>query len=88
MNNHHKLEKFSPSMLIDYISCPECNFHSDSTLAIVKNGDENGAYNIARKGIMALEKIKQYKKQNGGLDKMNWGDLFIGIEEWDKFTQK
>jgi hypothetical protein len=37
---------------------------------------------------MVLEKIKQYKKRNGSLDQMNWGDLFIGIEEWDKFTQK
>jgi CRISPR-associated protein Cpf1 len=73
---------------IDYISCPGCSFHSDEKLAIVKNGDENGAYNIARKGIMVLEKIKQYKKRNGSLDQMNWGDLFIGIEEWDKFTQK
>jgi len=73
---------------IDYISCPECGFHSDDKSAIVKNADENGAYNIARKGIMVLEKIKQYKNQNGGLDKMNWGDMFIGIEEWDKFTQK
>ena len=71
---------------IDYISCPECGFHTDKSENI-KNGDDNGAYNIARKGIMILEKIKQYKKKNGNLDKMNWGDLFIDIEEWDKFTQ-
>ena len=73
---------------IDYISCPKCGFCSDDESAIVKNGDENGAYNIARKGIMVLEKIKQYKKENGILDKMNWGDLFIDIDEWDKFVQK
>ena len=52
------------------------------------NGDANGAFNIARKGIMILEKIKQYKETNGSLDKMGWGDLVIGIEEWDKFTQQ
>lgn len=72
---------------IDYISCPECGFHSDKS-SDIKNGDDNGAYNIARKGIMILEKIKQYKKKNGSLDKIGWGDLFISIEEWDKFTQQ
>ena len=71
---------------IDYISCPECGFHTDKSKEI-KNGDDNGAYNIARKGIMILEKIKQYKQKNRTLDKMNWGDLFIDLEEWDKFTQ-
>lgn len=71
---------------IDYIDCPECGFHTDKSDDI-KNGDDNGAYNIARKGIMILEKIKQYKKKNGSLDKLGWGDLFIDIEEWDKFSQ-
>lgn len=71
---------------VDYISCPECGFHSDKS-SNIENGDDNGAYNIARKGIMILEKIKQYKKNNGSLNGMNWGDLFIDIEEWDKFTQ-
>lgn len=75
---------------IDYIQCPSCNFDSNSKKGFQGqeyNGDANGAYNIARKGIMILEKIKQYK-ENGDLDQMNWGDLVIGIEEWDKFTQK
>ena len=73
---------------IDYISCPECGFHSDKSESIeIKNGDDNGSYNIARKGIMILEKIKQFKRKNGSLDKMNWGDLFIDTEEWDKFAQ-
>jgi len=71
---------------IDYISCPECGFHTDESEDI-KNGDDNGAYNIGRKGTMILEKIKQFKSKNGNIDKMNWGDLFIDIEEWDKFAQ-
>lgn len=76
---------------VDYISCPECGFDSnrqDNKLKGIENGDANGAYNIARKGIMILEKIKQFKKNNGNLEKINWGDLFIDLEEWDKFTQK
>ncbi|MFH1175306.1 MAG: type V CRISPR-associated protein Cas12a/Cpf1 [bacterium] len=43
------------------------------------NGDANGAYNIARKGLMIIEKIKNnYEKP----------DLFISKTEWDKFVQK
>lgn len=74
---------------IDYIQCPVCCFDSRKGFQGKEyNGDANGAYNIARKGIMILEKIKQFKDKNGGLDKMGWGDLVINIEEWDKFTQK
>jgi hypothetical protein len=28
----------------------------------VPNGDANGAYNIARKGIMMFERIKEFEK--------------------------
>ncbi|MBI5401559.1 type V CRISPR-associated protein Cas12a/Cpf1 [Candidatus Wolfebacteria bacterium] len=73
---------------IDYIQCSQCGFDSRKGYQGCEfNGDANGSYNIARKGIMILEKIRQYKKKNGNLDKMNWGDLFIDIEEWDKFSQ-
>ena len=73
---------------IDQINCPHCGFHSDKKFNGVDfNGDANGAYNIARKGVMILEKINQYHNVNKTLDKMNWGDLFIDIEEWDKHTQ-
>lgn len=43
------------------------------------NGDANGAYNIARKGIIILQKIKE---------KADNPDLFISKLEWDKFVQK
>lgn len=74
---------------IDHINCPSCGFHSNNQFKGFEfNGDANGAYNVARKGIMILEKISQYfKEHQDSLDGMNWGDLFIDIEEWDKFTQ-
>ena len=74
---------------VDYIQCPACGFDSQKMefQGFSWNGDANGAYNIARKGVMILEKIKQYKNKNGSLDKMNWGDLSISIDEWDKFSQ-
>ncbi|TSC78600.1 MAG: hypothetical protein G01um101433_161 [Parcubacteria group bacterium Gr01-1014_33] len=73
---------------IDYINCPDCGFHSEKGFnGCIFNGDANGAYNIARKGMLILKKINQYKDQHHTMDKMGWGDLFIGIEEWDKYTQ-
>jgi len=51
-----------------------------------KNGDANGAYNIARKGIIILDKISRYKKENGSTDKMKWDDLYISHIEWDNFV--
>lgn len=38
--------------------------------------DANGAYNIARKWILMLEKIKQWKKS-----------LYVSDTEWDDFVQ-
>ena len=45
------------------------------------NGDANGAYNIARKGNMILERIRA----NPEIEEK---DLFIRKEEWDKYSQK
>lgn len=73
---------------VDYIHCPECGF--DSRKGFQKkefNGDANGAYNIARKGIMILNKIRQFE-ENEDITKMEWGDLSVSITEWDKFTQQ
>jgi CRISPR-associated protein Cpf1 len=42
------------------------------------NGDANGAYNIARKGLLMLQKIH---------DDPQKPDLYISINEWDKFAQ-
>ncbi|OGF20863.1 type V CRISPR-associated protein Cpf1 [Candidatus Falkowbacteria bacterium RBG_13_39_14] len=66
---------------IDYIQCPVCGFHSDDGFRGNKfNGDANGAYNIARKGRLILEKINQHKN----LKELKTGDLSVNIVEWDK----
>lgn len=43
------------------------------------NGDANGAYNIARKGIIILENISK---------KPDRPDLFVSKKDWDKHTQE
>ena len=76
---------------IDYIQCPRCGFHSDNPpkeLEQIKDADANGAYNIARKGILILNKIKQFNENKKELKQIKSNDLFINIDEWDKFAQK
>lgn len=51
-----------------------------------QNGDDNGAYNIARKGIIILEKISEYHKKNGNCEKLSWNDLYISHVDWDNFV--
>lgn len=73
----------------DYIHCARCGFDSRNGFHGQGefSGDTNGAYNIARKGMLIIEKIRQFKNNGGDLLKMSWGDLSVSIEEWDKFTQ-
>ncbi len=47
-----------------------------------KNGDDNGAFNIARKGILILQRISE--KPNG---KVGWAELSISQIAWDNFAQ-
>ncbi|MFA5211060.1 MAG: type V CRISPR-associated protein Cas12a/Cpf1 [Patescibacteria group bacterium] len=72
----------------DFILSPvrdEINFkHFDSRMIkenekLPQNGDANGAYNIAKKGIIMFERIKEKPEKP---------NLFIKNQEWDKFTQK
>ncbi len=56
------------------------------------NGDANGAFNIARKGIVILNKIAKWRKENEKLKKESkkekfYPDLYISYLEWDKFVQ-
>jgi|BioPla2DNA2_1021312.scaffolds.fasta_scaffold01579_15 hypothetical protein len=61
-----------------YLQCPACEFHSDNGFQGTHfNWDANGAYNIARKGVMILNKINDNEKT-----------LWITNVEWDNFTQK
>src|SRR5690606_15590051 len=53
-----------------------------------KNGDDNGAYNIARKGVMILDKISKFYSENGDCGKLKWGDLYVSNKEWDDFVRK
>jgi len=56
------------------------------------NGDANGAFNIARKGIIILDKIKKWREENEKLKKKGkeekfYPDLYIPNLEWDEFVQ-
>lgn len=63
----------------DFISCPCCGFYSDNWFEWFEfNWDANGAYNIARKGIIMLENIKvNPEKPNLFVKNMDW-DEFLG----------
>ena len=64
----------------DYIECPHCHFHSEKGFHGHKwNGDANGAFNIARKGLIIVERIQASNEP----EKMTWGDLSVGIKDWD-----
>jgi len=52
-----------------------------------QNGDDNGAYNIARKGICILKKISKYYNRNKDCKKITWNDLHVSNSDWDNFTQ-
>lgn len=52
--------------------------------SLPKNGDENGAYNIARKWIIILERINDWAEQT----KEKYPDLYISREHWDNFITK
>ncbi len=51
------------------------------------NGDENGAYNIARKGIIILAKISRFVQEENTAAKMNWSDLYVSHTEWDNWAR-
>jgi hypothetical protein len=59
-----------------------------------QNGDDNGAYNIARKGIIILkDKLSAWGKENKRLKKENkkekyYPDLYISHTDWDNFAQR
>lgn len=60
------------------------NFGKD----LPRNGDENGAYNIARKGVIILKKIADFYNEHGSCEKMKWNDLYISHKDWDNFACK
>jgi len=84
-------EKATDTNKQDYILSPVAPFfdsRKDNDKNLPINGDDNGAYNIARKGVVILSKISEYSKQNGNCQNMKWGDLFISNTDWDNFATK
>lgn len=83
----------------DFISCPVCHFHSENNLNGFEvkyigekdfefNGDANGAFNIARKGALVLQKLEKIQEVKKDVESIDYIDLTITQEEWDKFTQR
>jgi len=73
----------------DFILSPVEPFfdsRKDNGKKFPKNGDDNGAYNIARKGIIILRRISRFAKKNKNCEKMKWKDLYISDREWDEFV--
>ncbi|EKE28449.1 MAG: hypothetical protein ACD_3C00058G0015 [uncultured bacterium (gcode 4)] len=63
----------------DYISCPSCYYHSNNWLQWFEfNWDANWAYNIARKGIILLDRIRKNQEKP---------DLYVSDIDWDNFVQ-
>lgn len=48
------------------------------------DADANGAYHIALKGLLCLQRIDQYADENG---RMDWSYLDIKQEEWFRYMQ-
>lgn len=71
---------------IDYLVSPVCNekgefFDSRNVdKALPQNADANGAYNIARKGLILLDRIKESTSDK----KLNFS---ITNKEWLSFVQ-
>lgn len=64
---------------IDYITCPVCHYHSKNWFQNLQyNADANWAYNIARKWIIMLNRIKNNFEKP---------DLYVSDITWDNFTQ-
>lgn len=79
----------------DFISCPCCYFDSrnNDNEIWIENWDDNGAFNIARKWIMIIEKINNWKKDNEKLSQewkkeKSYPDLYIKIKEFDNRFRK
>jgi CRISPR-associated protein Cpf1 len=72
---------------VDYLISPVAdlngNFYDSRTadITLPKDADANGAYNIARKGLMLIEKIKNASD-------MKKVDLKITNKEWLQFAQR
>lgn len=92
IRNTNKDEKWDEN---DFIYSPVYPFFDSrkENKIWVKNWDDNWAYNIARKWVIILKKISEWKKENDEKRKkwekeISYPDLFISNISWDNFTQK
>ncbi len=71
-NSDHEKEK-------DYIQCPSCGFDSrkDKFQRYERDWDANGAYNIALRWKIIIDKIRKGEKNLG-----------VSLVEWDRFREK
>ncbi len=79
----------------DVISCPKCGFDSSNDnkntipeVSKIENGDANGAYNIARRGLMIYQKIRNFVNSGKTIDKIEKQDLKVDLTDWDKETYR
>jgi hypothetical protein len=63
----------------DFILCPACHFDSRDKNTLIPNGDANGGYNIARKGIILLQRITANPQKP---------ILTISNRDWDEFVRR
>ncbi len=69
-------------------------FSKKYDVTLPQNGDDNGAYNIARKGIIILkDKLPNWYEENKELKFQNkkekfYPDLYISHKDWDDFAVK
>ncbi|PJC19762.1 MAG: type V CRISPR-associated protein Cpf1, partial [Candidatus Yonathbacteria bacterium CG_4_9_14_0_2_um_filter_47_74] len=70
---------FIASPVVPFFTTPNPYTKENLCGLVIENGDANGAYNIARKGIMMLERIKQTQANP---------DLYISKSDWDEWLMK
>ena len=63
----------------DVLLCPKCHFDTRNA-EILTNADAVGAYNIARRAMIAIEKIRQADRY------LQSKDIKVLLKEWDKYT--
>ena len=94
----HKNEdgKLDETKSIDAIRCPSCGFdtaHNETNKArnieLINDADANGAYNIARKGIMMLKRIERAAQLDIQTKsaKPSIPNLYISDSQWDEYSQ-
>ena len=69
----------------DFIASPVCPFYDSRKVesdSLPKDSDANGAYNVARKGIIILKRIKETDLSNSKLD------FIVSKTDWQEYAQE